>query len=172
MKKRMVPHPGRPQVSQAKARLRHPPKSRRVALVMSLCAALLALSGCESGTLMGQEQTCESSGGLLAEERATCSGSVDGVRSSPQLVIVDTDGELDGTYRLEATLSVGKGETKAHVTAADSERVGGELSPDEPLRISADVEVDDDDEEVVAELKVAGKEATDLRYEASLTPPG
>ncbi len=121
---------------------------------MSLCAALLALSGCESGTLIGQRQTCQSSGGLLAEERATCSGSVDAVRGSPGLVIVDTDGELDGTYRLEATLSVGEGETKAHVTAADGERV------------------DDDEEEVIAELKVAGKEATGLRYEASLTPPG
>ena len=139
---------------------------------MSLCAAVLALSGCESGTLVGQEQSCEASGGLLAEERATCTGSVDAVRGSPRLVIVDTDGELEGTYRLEATLSVGKGETKAHVTAADGDRVGGQLSPDEPLRISADVEVDDDEEEVVAELKVAGKKATDLRYEAPLTPPG
>ncbi len=143
-----------------------------MALFVSLCAALLALSGCESGTLIGQRQTCQSSGGLLAEERATCSGSVDAVRGSPGLVIVDTDGELDGTYRLEATLSVGEGETEAHVTAADGERVGGTVSPDEPLRISADVEVDDDEEEVIAELKVAGKEATGLRYEASLTPPG
>ena len=137
-----------------------------------LCAALPALAGCESGTLISQEQTCETSGGLLAEGRATCTGSVGTVRGSPQLVIVDTDGELDGTYRLEATLSVGKGETKAHVTAADGDRVGGQVSPGEPLQISADVEVDDDDEEVVAELKVAGKEATDLRYEAELAPPG
>ncbi len=135
-----------------------------------LCAALPALAGCESGTLISQEQTCESSGGLLAEGRATCAGSVGTVRGSPQLVIVDTDGELDGTYRLDATISVGRGETKAHVTAADGDRVGGEVSPDEPLRISVEVEVDD--EEVVADLKVAGKEATDLRYEASLTPPG
>ena len=139
---------------------------------MSLCAAVLTLSGCESGTLVGQEQSCEASGGLLAEEKATCSGSVDAVRGSPRLVIVDTDGELDGTYRLDATLSVGKGETRAHVTASDGDRVGGRLSPDEPLRISTEVEVDDADEEVVAELKVAGKKATDLRYEASLTPPG
>jgi hypothetical protein len=92
---------------------------------LSLWAGVLALSGCKSGTLIGQEQSCEVSGGLLAEERAACPGSVDGVRGSPQLVIVDTDGELDGTYRLEATLSVGKRETKAHVTATDGERVGG-----------------------------------------------
>jgi len=109
---------------------------------------------------------------LLTEDRVTCSGRVDAVRGSPQLVIVDTDGNLDGTYRLDASLSVGKGETKAHVTASDGDRIGGQLSPDEPLRISTDIEVDDDEEEVVAELKVAGKKATDLRYEASLTPPG
>ena len=157
-------------MSRAQARLRRPPKPRRAALVLSVGAALFALAGCESGTLVGQERACESSGGLLAEERATCSGRVDAVRGSPQLVIVDTDGELDGAYRLEATLSVGKGETKAHVTAADGDRVGGGVSPGEPLRISA--EVNDDDEEVAAELKVAGKRATDLRYEATLAPPG
>jgi hypothetical protein len=136
-------------------------------------ALTLALAGCESGTIVGQEQTCRSSGGLLSEERAACSGRVDAVRGSPRLVIVDTEGNLDGTYRLEATLSVGRGETKAHVTAADGERVGGTVSPGEPLRISADVQVDDDDdddEEVVAELKVKGKEANDLRYEAELAP--
>jgi hypothetical protein len=159
-------------VSQAQARLRRPPKSWRAALILSLVTVLFALAGCESGTLVGQEQTCEVSGGFLSEGSATCAGTVDAVRGSPQLVIVDTDEELDGTYRLEATLSVGKGETKAHVTAADGDRVGGVASPGEPLRISADVEVDDEDEEVAAELKVAGKEAADLRYEASLTPPG
>ncbi len=96
-------------MSQARFLQRHPPKLRRVALVVSLCTALVALFGCESGTLIGQQQTCQSSGGLLTEERATCSGSVDAVRGSPGLVIVDTDGDLDGTYRLEATLSVGEG---------------------------------------------------------------
>ena len=159
-------------MSQAQARTRRPPVFWRAALILSLCAAVLALSGCKSGTLVGQEQSCEVSGRLLAEERAACTGRVDAVRREPQLVIVDTDAELDGTYRLEATLSVGKGETKAHVTAADGDRVGGQLSPDEPLRISADVEVDDEDEEVAAQLKVAGKKASDLRYEASLAPPG
>jgi hypothetical protein len=112
------------------------------------------------------------SGGLLAEERAACTGSVDAVRGSPQLVILDTDRELDVTYRLGATLSVGKGETKAHVTAADGIRVSGQLSPGEPLRISADDEVDDDVEEAIAALKVTGKKANDPRYEKSLAPPG
>ena len=122
--------------------------------------------------MVGQEQSCEVSGGLLAEDRVACTGSVDAVRGEPQLVIVDTDGEFDGTYRLEATLSVGKCELKAHVTAADGDRIGGQLSPGEPLRISADVEVDDEDEEVAAQLKVAGKKASDLRCEATLAPPG
>ena len=108
----------------------------------------------------------------MTEERATCSGSVDAVRGSPGLAIVDTDGNLDGTYRLEATISVGEGTTKAHVTAADGERVGGRIEPGEPLAISTDVEVDEEEEEVVAQLKVAGKEARDLRFEATLAPPG
>ena len=150
--------------------MRQERQGKRGGLVLSLVAALFALAGCKSGTLVGQEQSCEVSGGLLAEERAACTGSVDAVRGEPQLVIVDTDGELDGTYRLEATLSVGKGETKAHVTAVDGDRVGGQLSPGEPLWISADV--DDEDEEVAAQLKVAGKKASDLRYEATLAPPG
>jgi hypothetical protein len=150
--------------------LRQERQGKRGGLVLSLVAALFALAGCKSGTLVGQEQSCEVSGGLLAEERAACTGSVDAVRGEPQLVIVDTAGELDGTYRLEATLSVGKGETKAHVTAVDGDRVGGQLSPGEPLWISADV--DDEDEEVAAQLKVAGKKASDLRYEATLAPPG
>jgi hypothetical protein len=150
--------------------LRQERQGKRGGLVLSLVAALFALAGCKSGTLVGQEQSCEVSGGLLAEERAACTGSVDAVRGEPQLVIVDTAGELDGTYRLEATLSVGKGETKAHITAVDGDRVGGQLSPGEPLWISADV--DDEDEEVAAQLKVAGKKASDLRYEATLAPPG
>jgi hypothetical protein len=158
-------------VSQAQARTRRPPMFWRAALVLSLCAAVLAFSGYKSGTLVGQEQSCEVSGGLLAEERAACTGSVDAVRGEPQLIIVDTDGELDGTYRLEATLSVGKGETKAHVTASDGDRVGGQVSPGEPIRISADVEVDDDDEEVAAQLQVAGKKVNDLRYKADLAQP-
>ena len=123
--------------------MRQERQGKRGGLVLSLVAALFALAGCKSGTLVGQEQSCEVSGGLLAEERAACTGSVDAVRGEPQLVIVDTDGELDGTYRLEATLSVGKGETKAHVTAVDGDRVGGQLSPGEPLRISADVDNED-----------------------------
>ncbi len=69
---------------------------------------------------------CESSSGLLAEERATSAGRVESVCGSPQLVIVDTDGELDRTSRLETTFSAGKGEAKAHVTAADGDRVGDE----------------------------------------------
>ena len=84
---------------------------------------------------------------------------------------MDTDGNLDGTYRLEATISVARGSTKAHVVAANGEPVGGRVAPGEPLAISDDVEVDDEEEEVIVDLKVAGKEARDLRYEAVLAPP-
>ena len=148
------------------------PRRRPRARAAAWVALVLVLAGCESGTIVGHDQACESSGGLLTEERATCSGSVDAVRGSPGLAILDTDGNLDGTYRLEASISVGRGSTSAHVTAADGERVGGRVAPGEPLAISADVEVDDDEEEVLVDLKVAGKEARDLRYEAVLAPPG
>ena len=161
-------------MSRFSTQRRRPPGLRRAAFLLAWATTLLALvlAGCESGTLVGQVQSCESSRGLLTEERAGCRGSVEAVRGSPGLVIVDTDGNLEGTYRLEATISVGKGSTKAHITAADGERVGGRVSPGEPLTISADVEVDDEEEEVSAQLKVAGKEARDLRYEATLAPPG
>jgi len=46
------------------------------------------------------------------------------------------------------------------------------LGVDDVRRPKPDVEVDDEVEEVAAQLKVAGKKASDLRYEATLAPPG
>ena len=135
--------------------------------VLAGCWALLMLVGCESGTITGQEQTCRSSGGLFAVEEISCTGSVDGVRGSPHLTIVEGDEELDGSYRLDATIAVVKGRASANVTTADGEQVGGEVTPETPLQITAVVEPVDEEEVDVA-LKVVGKEVRDLRYEATL----
>jgi hypothetical protein len=131
------------------------------------CWALFMLVGCESGTITGQEQTCRSSGGLFAAEEISCTGSVASVRGSPHLIIVEADEELDGSYRLEATIAAARGTARASVTAANGEQVGGEITPDAPLQITAVIEPGDEEEVGVA-LKVVGKEVRDLRYEATL----
>jgi hypothetical protein len=131
------------------------------------CCAILMLAGCESGTITGQEQTCRSSGGLFAVEEISCTGSVDGVRGSPHLTIVEADEELDGGYRLDAAITVARGTAKAHVTDADGGQAGGEVAPGRPLQISAVVEPVDE-EEIDVDLDVVGKEVRDLRYEAIL----
>jgi hypothetical protein len=139
-----------------------------VALLVATCCAL-ALTGCKSGTITGSQQACKSSGGLFADKTVACTGSVGGVRGEPSLGIIDTDEELDGNYKLDATITVGKGTAKAYVDTAGGQ-AGGKVSPGEPLRISAVVGLDEDDEEVSVNLKVLGKEVKDLRYEATLLP--
>ena len=125
------------------------------------------LAGCESGTITGQEQTCRSSGGLFAVEEISCTGSVASARGSPHLTIVEADEELDGSYRLDATIAVARGTARANVTTADGEQVGGEVTPEAPLQITAVIEPDGE-EEIDLALKVVGKEVRNLRYEATL----
>ncbi|HEX6709468.1 MAG TPA: hypothetical protein VF068_03980 [Rubrobacter sp.] len=127
---------------------------------------MLLLAGCKSGTITGSQQACKSTGGLFADKRVACTGTVANVRGEPSLGIIDTDEELSGTYKLDATITVGKGTTK--VSTAEGGQAGGKVSPDEPLRISALVSLDED--EVSVNLKVPGKEVRDLRYEATLLP--
>ena len=134
--------------------------------VFAGCWVLLLLAGCESGTITGQEQKCRSSGGLFAAEEISCTGSVVSVRGSPHLTIVEADEELDGSYRLDATIAVAKGTARAKVTAADGEQVGGEVTPETPLRITAAIEPVG--EEIDVTVKVVGREVGDLRYEATL----
>ena len=65
---------------------------------------------------------------------------------------------------------VGQGTMKAHVTDASDERVGGEVSPEAPLRIFAIVDFEGDEQEVDVDLEVAEKGVVrNLRYEATLT---
>lgn len=128
-----------------------------------LCCALV-LTACTSGTITGSEQACKSTGGLFADKQVACTGSISGVRGEPSLGMIDTDEDLSGDYKLDATFTVEKG--TAYVSTAD----GGQVSPDKPLRISAVVGVDEADDEVSVNLKVLGKEVKDLRYEATLLP--
>jgi hypothetical protein len=78
---------------------------------------------------------------VLDAKKVVCSGSVEAMSGSPSLDIIDVGGRLQGTAR-------------AYVTDIDDSKVGGELSPDAPLRIRATVypeesEDADDDNEVV-----------------------
>lgn len=130
------------------------------------------MAGCSSGTLTGVEQSCESSGGLLSTDKVSCSGSAGSAKGAPSLDIIDTDGGLSGTYRLQASISVGQGTTKANVMAADGARTGGKISPGQPLRLDANISLDEDDDEVSLALKTGGKQLKNLVYEATRVPRG
>jgi hypothetical protein len=145
-------------------------RRRLVAAVLVAGCCALVLAGCKSGTITGSQQACKSTGGLFADKQVACTGTVASVRGEPSLGIIDTDEELSGTYKLDTTIAVGKGTAKAHLSTAEGGQAGGKVSPDEPLRISALVSLDEDDDEVSVNLKVPGKEVRDLRYEATLLP--
>jgi hypothetical protein len=100
----------------------------------------------------------------------TCTGSGGVVRGEPSLGIIDTDQDLSGDYKLDATISVKKGRAKAYVDTAGGGREGGEVSPGDPLRVEAVVALDEDDEDVSLNSKVLGKEVRGLRYEATALP--
>lgn len=138
-----------------------------VAVLLAGCCALVLIA-CTSGTITGSQQACTSSGGLFADKQVACTGSVAGVRGEPTLGIIDTGEDLSGTYKLGAIITVGKG--TAYVSTDGDGQTGGKVSPDEQLRISAVVGVDEADDEVSVNVKVLGKEVKDLRYEAALLP--
>ncbi len=137
------------------------------------CAAL-SLAGCTSGTLSGTQQSCESTFGMLEPKKVSCTGSVETVRGSPSLSVIEIGEQLDGAFELETTIMVGRGTTKAYVTDIEDDRVGGEVSPGEPLRLVAVVYPEEgagteDEETVDVQLEVAeGEEVGGLRYEATL----
>jgi hypothetical protein len=138
------------------------------------CVAL-SLVGCTSGTLSGTQQSCESTFGMLEAKKVSCTGSVDTVSGSPSLSIIEIGESLNGAFRLETTITVGRGTAKARITDVDDQRVGGEVSPGDPLQIVALVypeEVpgsEDEEEKVDLQIEVAeGQEVRDLRYEATL----
>jgi hypothetical protein len=139
-----------------------------VALMVACC--VLLLSGCKSGTTTDLEQSCKSEGGLLAGRKVTCTGSVGIAKGEPSVEIINTDGDLSGNYKLDATIKVGEGEAKAYVDTADGGKLGGKVSPDKPLHISTVVSIDEDDDEVSVNLKVLGKVVRDLSYEATVAP--
>ena len=150
------------------------PKSAGSALRSFVAGCVvLWLVGC--GTLSGAQHTCESSFGMLEAKRISCTGSVETVSGSPSLSIIEIGEDLDGAHRLKATITVGRGTAKGSVTDVDDERVGGEVSPGEPLKIAAvvypeqAVGADEDEEQVEVRLKVKeGEQLKNLRYEAML----
>lgn len=138
--------------------------SLRAALVLALCAALL---GCEGGTLTNHSQSCTSSG-LFGEETVACSGTAGSVRGSIGFEFGEDDEELDGTYRLTATLSAGKGEAGVYAYDAEGERVSlGRLWAGEPLRVEAVVEPSSGS---VFFVDTGEGEVRDLRYEGRIEP--
>ncbi len=138
------------------------------------CCLVLPLVGCTSGTLSGMQQSCESTFGLLDKKKVSCTGSVDTVGGSPSLSVVEVGDRLDGAFRLEAIITVGRGTAKARVTDVDDRQVGGEVSPGDPLRVVTlvypeEVPGSEDGERVDAQIRVAeGQEVRNLRYEATL----
>jgi hypothetical protein len=143
---------------------------RLSAISLALGCLVLVLAGCSSGTLVGSQQTCRSSGGLFERQTISCTGGVDSVRGSPTLGVVEVDDDLDGVYRLDATITVGRGTARAFVTNTDSKEIGGELAPGTPLRITALVEPDEDEDVEVALEVAEGEKVESLRYEATLVP--
>ena len=137
-------------------------------ILVVVCA--LVLAGCKSGTTTDLERSCKSEGGLLAGRKVTCNGSVGTVQGEPSVGVIDADGDLSGNYELDATINVGTGEAKAFVSTTDGGRVGGKVSPDQPLRIRAVVGLDEDDEDVSVNLQVLGKRVENLSYEATVAP--
>ena len=138
------------------------------------CCAVLSLVGCTSGTLSGAQQSCESTFGMLDAKKVTCTGSVDTISGSPSLSVIEIGESLNGAFRLETTITVGRGTAKARITDVEDQKVGGEVSSGEPLRIVASVYPEEitgseDEGKVDLQLEVAeGKEVRDLRYEATL----
>jgi hypothetical protein len=137
------------------------------------CVALVSLVGCTSGTLSGTQQSCESTFGVLEAKKVSC--SVDTVRGSPSLSVIEIGEELNGPFLLETSIRARRGTAKAHVVDVDDKQVGGEISPGDPLRIAAVVypeEVggtDEEEGEVEVRLEVAGgEEVRDLQYGVTL----
>ncbi len=159
----------------AVGRMRAQPKFDRLALwgFMVSCA-ILAFAGCTGGTLTGSQLRCNSNFGLLDAKKVSCTGSVQTVRGSPSLSVIEIGEQLDGAFKLGTTITVGRGTAKAYVTDIDDQRVGGEVVPGEPLRLVAVVYPEEgagteDEETVDVQLEVAeGKEVRSLRYEATL----
>jgi hypothetical protein len=135
---------------------------------------VLSLVGCTSGTLSGMQQRCDATFGLLESKKVSCTGSVDTVSGSPSLSIIEIDENLNGAFELETTVTVERGEAKAHVTDVDDKQVGGEVSPSDPLRIVTQVYPEEapgseDEEKVDLQIKVAeGEEIRGLHYEATM----
>ena len=145
---------------------------RRLALLLTLCAALL--SGCEGGTISNHSQSCTSTGGLLEGQTVTCSGEARSLGGSVGIEFGDADEEeeeLSGTYRLTAEISVQSGEARVYSYDAEGERLPlGTVSAGAPLRVT-DTVIEPSGESSVFFVD-AGEEGRveGLRYEGTIEP--
>jgi hypothetical protein len=147
-----------------------PGTALRAALVLALCAGLLA--GCEGGTLTNHSQSCSSTGGLLSEKTIACSGTAGSVRGSVGIEFGDPDDEeeLTGTYRLGVTISAGEGEASVYAYDADGERISlGRLSAGEPLSVE-EVIIEPHGDSSIFFVDTGEGEVRDLRYEGRIEP--
>jgi predicted small secreted protein len=134
----------------------------RAAMLLALCAVVLA--GC--GTISGHSQNCSSSGGLFSENSVRCEGTADTLGGKMGIEFGDDD-DFDGEYRLEASVSVERGE--AEVLAGDDEIPAGRVSAGEPVVIDEVVELSEDS--MVFTLDAGeDREVNGLSYDGTVTP--
>lgn len=119
------------------------------------------------GTVTNYSQSCSSTDGFFSQETVTCRGSAGSVQGSVGVEFGDED--LDGTYQLEATVSVQEGEADVYAYDASGERVSlGSLSESSPLQISA--VVDPFGTSTVFFVDAGEGEIGGLEYEGTIEP--
>jgi hypothetical protein len=134
------------------------------AVLMTLA---LTLAGCEGGTVTNYSQSCSSTGSFFSQETITCRGSAGSVQGSVGIEFGDED--LDGTYQLEAMVSVEEGEANVYAYDASGERISfGPLSNSSPLQISA--VVDPFGTATVFFVDAGEGEVRGLEYEGTIEP--
>jgi hypothetical protein len=111
-------------------------KSSPLVVTSLLCLALsLIAAGCVRYT--GHTESCRTSQVFGSVENMTCSGTAEIVRGEGPLTFGDDDDEFGGDYRFEMTASVEQGRMDIYASTVDGGRKGGEVSPDNPLKIEA-----------------------------------
>jgi hypothetical protein len=141
-------------------------RTRRLAAATCLAVVLLA-TGCLS--LTNHSQSCTSSGGLMGPSEFSCSGTAETVKGEGPLSF-DGEDDDDPDYRMNLSVSVESGTMDDFASTAYGGREGGEVSPDNPVRIEG--VVPSSDEDVSINLAVKGGEEAEvggLAYEGNFT---
>lgn len=134
----------------------------RAAMLVALCAAMLA--GC--GTISGHSQNCSSSGGFFSENEVSCEGTADTLGGKMGIEFGDDD-DFSGEYRLTANVSVEEGE--ADVLAGDDEISVGRVSAGESVAVDEVVELSEDSMVFTLDAGEEG-EVNGLAYKGAVAP--